>query len=286
MAGQGYWTRSRNTPLSVKTCDATFLPRSPLYQDTIRKRKGIIGGTQYILPCTRFLFLVRVSSSLFCLQQRPTSANFSSAALSFSSSRLVLSALYHFQSGLLDARSLIWVTQWSMRWSHSSGPVPFLWIMRMHWAISQTRSLTISSIHCIVKPPLSCQIPIVSAARWVTPTPAVSAQTWTWRVGIWIVLASAMPDFGNLQASHWILVSQLWSMIEWWMSSACYSQQASGVLNILSRVMRCGSWGEEGLSKVLEIVIKVGMQGDYIYGLGGFSWSGDIIFAANLLGNN
>jgi len=80
-----------------------------------------------------------------------------------------------------------------------------------------------------------------------------------------------MTDFGNQKASHYILGSQRWSMIEWWISNGCYSKQASGVLNISSRVMRCGSRGEEGMSKVLEIVSKVGRQGEYIYGLGGFS---------------
>jgi len=60
-------------------------------------------------------------------------------------------------------------------------------------------------------------------------------------------------------------------MIEWWISNACYSKQASGVLNISSRVMQCGSRGEEGVSKVLEIVSKVGRQGIYINGLGGCS---------------
>jgi len=60
-------------------------------------------------------------------------------------------------------------------------------------------------------------------------------------------------------------------MIEWWILNASYSRQASGVLNISSRVMRCGSRVEEGVSKVLEIVSKVGRQGEYIYGLGGFS---------------
>jgi hypothetical protein len=42
------------------------------------------------------------------------------------------------------------------------------------------------------------------------------------------------------------------------MLNACYSNQASGVLNISPRVMQCGSRGEEGVSKVLEIVSKVG----------------------------
>ena len=60
-------------------------------------------------------------------------------------------------------------------------------------------------------------------------------------------------------------------MIEWWISNACYSKQALGVLNISSRVMQCGSRDEEGVSKVLEILSKVGRQGKYIYGLGGIS---------------
>jgi len=80
-----------------------------------------------------------------------------------------------------------------------------------------------------------------------------------------------MTDFGNQKASHYIVGSQWWSMIEWWISNVCYSKQASGVLNLLSMVMRCGSRGEEGVSKVLEIVSKVGRQGEYIYGLGGFA---------------
>jgi len=78
-------------------------------------------------------------------------------------------------------------------------------------------------------------------------------------------------DFGNQKASHYILYSQWWLMIEWWISNACYSKQASGVLNIWSRLMGHGSRGEEGVLKVLEIVSKVGRQGEYIYGLGGFS---------------
>jgi len=61
-------------------------------------------------------------------------------------------------------------------------------------------------------------------------------------------------------------------MIEWCITNACYSEQASGVLNISSRVVRYGSTrGEEGVSKVLEIVSMVGRQGEYIYGLGEFS---------------
>jgi len=60
-------------------------------------------------------------------------------------------------------------------------------------------------------------------------------------------------------------------MIERWISNACYSKQASGVLNISPGVMQCGRRGEEGVLKVLEIASKVGRQGEYIYGRGGFS---------------
>jgi len=58
-------------------------------------------------------------------------------------------------------------------------------------------------------------------------------------------------------------------MIERWISSAGYSKQVSGVLNISSRATQWGSSGEEGVSKVLEIVTKVGRHGEYVCGLGG-----------------
>jgi len=179
--------------------------------------------------------------------------------------------MYRFQSGLLDSRSLIQVTQQSVRRSHCSGPAPCLLVMLMDWAISQMRSLTLLSIRCVVKPPLSCQMAMVSAAHWLTPTLAFSAKTWTCRVGIWSESASATTDFGNQKASHCTPGSQRWSMIELWISNACYSKQASGVLPILSSVMRFSSRGEKGVLKVLEIVSKVGRQAECIYGLGGFS---------------
>jgi len=162
----------------------------------------------------------------------------------------------------LDCWSLIRVTERSIWRAHYSGPVPCLLVTLMDCAISQTRSLNSLSISCVVKPPLSCQITIVSPAHWLTPIPAFSNQTQTWRVGIWIVLASGMTDSGNQQTSHYILGSQLCSMIQWWISNACYSKQASGVLNILTRVMQCTSRGEVGVPKVLEIVSKVGRQCD------------------------
>jgi len=79
-----------------------------------------------------------------------------------------------------------------------------------------------------------------------------------------------MTDFGNQKASHYIVGSQQWSMIEWWISNHYYSKQVLGVLNISSRVMRCGSRGQEGVSKVLEIVCNVGRQGEIYMGLEGF----------------
>jgi len=125
-----------------------------------------------------------------------------------------------------------------------------------------------------------------SAAHWLTTTAGLSAQTRTCRVGIWIVLASATTHFSNQKPSNYILGSQWWSIIEWWISIACYSKQASGMLNILSRVTRCGSSGEDGVSNILEYVSKVGRQGEYNVGLEGLSWSGGIILAAIQLGNN
>jgi len=166
--------------------------------------------------------------------------------------------MYRVQNGKLDSRSPIWVTQQLIKRSHCSGPAPCLLVILMDCAISQPRSLTLLSIHCVVKAPLSCQIAMVSAAHWLTPIPVFSAQTGTCTVGIWIVLASGMTHFGNQKASHDILGSQKWSIIEWLVSNTWYSKQASGVLNISSRVMRCGSRGEDGVSKVLEIASQVG----------------------------
>jgi len=240
---------------------------------------------KYILMCTSFHILVVVMLSPFFLQRRPPLVNCSSVALSFWPLRLVLSAMYHFQSGLLDARSLIGVTQWSIRRSPCSGPAPCLLMMLKDWAISLTHSLTLLSICCVVKPPLSCQICMVSAAHCLTPTPAFSAKTWTCRVSIWILLASAMTDFDNPRASHCIIGSHRWSMFEWCISNAGYCKQVSGVLNMSSRVMWCGRRGEEGVSKVQEIVCKVGRQGQDIYRLRGFSWPGDITWAGIQLAN-
>jgi hypothetical protein len=105
---------------------------------------------------------------------------------------------------------------------------------------------------------------MVSVAPSLIPKPAASAQKRTWKVGIWIVSASANTDFGHQKASHYISGSQWWLMIEWWILNACTSKQESQVLNISSIVMQCSSRGEDGVLKVLEIVSKVGRQGKYI----------------------
>ena len=82
------------------------------------------------------------------------------------------------------------------------------------------------------------------------------------------MLVSAMTDSGNQNASHYILGPQWWSMIEWWISNVQHCKRVSGVLNRFARAMQSSSRGEEGVSKVLEIVNKEGRQGKYIYRLG------------------
>jgi len=114
----------------------------------------------------------------------------------------------------LDTRSPIWVTQRLNRTFYCLGPAYCLLLILLDWAFSQTRTLTWSSIHCIVKRLLSCYLPMVSAVHWLTETPAFLAQTWTCRVGSWIRLVSAMTDLGNQKASNYIFGSQWWSMIE------------------------------------------------------------------------
>jgi len=48
--------------------------------------------------------------------------------------------------------------------------------------------------------------------------------------------------------------------MEWGILYAHFSHQVPGVLDLLSRLMWYGRRGEEGVSKVLEIVSKVGRQ--------------------------
>jgi len=81
-------------------------------------------------------------------------------------------------------------------------------------------------------------MPMVNAAHWLTLLLVYLAQRRTCRVRIRIVLASPTIDFVNQKGSHYLLVSQWWSMIECWVSNACNSKQGSGVLNISSTVMR------------------------------------------------
>jgi len=235
---------------------------------------------KYTVMYMIFLVIVGVSLSLLFLQRQPVSANSPSAALSFRPPRLVLSAMYHFQSGHLDPRSLIWVTQQVITRSNYSGPEPCLLTMLMDWAISLFHYHTLLSICCVVKPPFSCDITKVSAAHRRPLPPAVSAQIRTCKRGIWIVVASTTTDFCNQKASHHILSSQRWSTIEWSILVDSYSKHASAVLNILSRVMRRGTRCEKGVSKVLDNVSKVGRQGDFMDGLRGICWSGNNILAA------
>jgi len=237
--------RHRNAPSKGNPWDLRFRPCRILYLRIFWRNKRSIGVLDYIPTCTSFLFLVGVSLNIFSLRKRPTSATLSHTAFGFWPPRFVFSAIYNFQSGHFDARSQIWVSQRSMRISNSSEPAPCMSIMLTDCWISQTSSLALITFHCIVKRPSTWQIPIVSAAHWLTPIPVLSAHTRTCTVGIWIVIASAMPDFASQEASHHILGSQRWSMIEWSISNACYSKNVSGVLNILSRVMRCGSRDEE-----------------------------------------
>jgi len=224
---------------------------------------------KYIPSGTHVLLLVGLSSIQLFFQCRPPSTISSSAAWSFRPSRILLSANYRAESGRLDGRSPIRRTQGSIRISHWLGLVPCLFLMLMDWAMSHMRPLSLLAFCCFVMLPFSCQIPNVSAAHSLTPTLAFSAQTQTGRVGIWIVFASATSGFGSQKASHYILCSQRCSMIDWWISNACSSKQWLGVLNILSQEWRCGSSREESVSKVLDIVSKVGREGKYIYGLGG-----------------
>jgi hypothetical protein len=119
-----------------------------------------------------------------------------------------------------------------------------------------------------------------------TSTLVFSAPMWTCRSAICVVLPASMTHFGNVNASHYIFDSHWWSMIKLWISNACYTKQGSGVFNISSSMMRCGSRRKDGVAMVLEIVSKVGRQWKCRYWLGGFSWFSDIILDAIQLADN
>jgi len=93
-------------------------------------------------------------------------------------------------------------------------PAPSLLHLLLNWAISQSCSLTLLSFHCIVRPPISCQITMVSAVNYLTPTLVFAAQRQTCWLRIYIVLATVITDFGNQKASHYILAFPRWLMIE------------------------------------------------------------------------
>jgi len=222
MARQVNQSRGFNTSLLAMNFDHRYLPHPLLYLHIIDMSERSLGAMKYIPTC----------ASIFCLQQRPTCVNSSSACLRLWPSTLVLSATYHYHSCHLVARSLIRVTQ-QLTWrSQFWGLAPCLLIIMMDWAITQTCSHTLLSICCVVKPPLSGQIPIVSAAHWLTSTLVFCALTQCCVVRNWIVLALVTTDFDNQQVLHYILGSQWWPMIEWWISNACDSKQASGMSNM------------------------------------------------------
>jgi len=108
-----YWRRS---------VDRRFLPHGDLDLNIIRKWNRSIRAMKYIPKCTSFFSLVGVASSQFILWQSVISGTSTSTPLSFLPLRLVLAAMYHFQSGLMDSRSLMRVMLWSIRRCLSSGP--------------------------------------------------------------------------------------------------------------------------------------------------------------------
>jgi hypothetical protein len=125
---------------------------------------------------------------------------------------------------LLDARLLIRVMKQFILISLPMDLVPSLWLIRIDWAIAQTRSLMLICFHCINKAPVACQIPIVSATLSLPLTHVYSAHRRTRCVGVWITSASVTTGLGNQKASCYILDSQRWPIIEYWISISYYSK--------------------------------------------------------------
>jgi len=114
---------------------------------------------KYIPTGTNFLFSVGVGSIIFFLQGSPPSANSSSAPLSFWPPRIVFSAMYRVQSGLLDTRSLLPVTEWLITRSYCSGLARGLLLTIIDRAITNRRSLTLVFFLWVVQPPFPAQSP-------------------------------------------------------------------------------------------------------------------------------
>jgi hypothetical protein len=75
-------------------------------------------------------------------------------------------------SCFLDSQSLNRVMEDVFSRPHHSELAPGLLMMLMDCSIAQTHPLTVFFICCIVKLPLFCQLPPVSAYHWLTATSA------------------------------------------------------------------------------------------------------------------
>jgi len=82
---------------------------------------------------------------------------------------VVVSAIYRFQSALLDARLLIQVTQWLIKRSLWLEPALCLILMVMDWAISRQCSLTLLSICCVVSISKN-EICFIKFSSFIVPT--------------------------------------------------------------------------------------------------------------------
>jgi len=153
MAPQGNWSRSHNTMLLAKTCALKLLSHCSLYRHIITKRARSIRAWKYIPTWMSFLSFIMILLIVFCLGWRATCQDSFHAALNFWPWRLVLSAMYRFQSGLVDVRLLSQETQWSMRRCHLSGLAPCFMVILMDWTLSQTCSPTSLSLCWIDKLP-------------------------------------------------------------------------------------------------------------------------------------
>jgi len=198
---------------------------------------------KYISVKTNFLSLVRTLLILFFSWERSISDTLSSTPLRRWPLNILLAAIYRFQKSLWGASSLIRVTQWSIGRFESLGLQPSFLLTLMDWAISQKNFLSSLSCDCVFTPPLSCQTTTVPAAYWLTPTLAFSVRRQTCAFAIRIAVDPAMTGFSNRTASHNIVCSPWWSLMEWWMSNTCNSKQASGLLNRSLIAMKCSSRG-------------------------------------------
>jgi len=224
MAWQKKWLRNRYTPLSTKTCDPRCQRCRLLFLRIFRLSTRSIRPMNNIPMSMKIFFLLGVSSNLLFLWQRTTSTNTSSASWSFWPLRIVWSGssvskmsfwtpdhwLQYHNEQLGDSNAQGW--HLACCWCSWTGQSP-----------CRTASLYYLSIVLSSHPSPAKSQWFLMPIGWLD-RPCSRPRRKLVQSAPGLILPSAMSNFSNQTTSHYILRSPLSSIIEWWISNACYSK--------------------------------------------------------------